>query len=171
MVCMLVFTATVTPFEVAFLKESLNGMFVINRLVDLSFTIDMALNFVTGRFKSEAAVWVTSFRALSRRYLKSWFWVDVVSVLPFDVVGVAINSSDVSKLKIFQIVRLLRLFKLVRLIKGTRIFARWEHNIGLAYSLQSIVKFVLGMLFAAHWVRKVLCVRVHPCRAPTSHHG
>jgi hypothetical protein len=31
------FTATVTPFEVAFLKTSLNGLFVVNRLVDVVF--------------------------------------------------------------------------------------------------------------------------------------
>ena len=35
-----------------------------------------------------------------------------------------------------------------------RIFARWEHRIGLSYSTMSLMKFVIGMLFAAHWVRR-----------------
>jgi uncharacterized membrane protein YciS (DUF1049 family) len=32
------------------------------------------------------------------------------------------------------------------------IFARWEHRMGVSYSTLSLVKFVVGMMFAAHWV-------------------
>jgi hypothetical protein len=35
----LVFTATVTPFEVAFLSTSLNALFFLNRVVDLVFLV------------------------------------------------------------------------------------------------------------------------------------
>ncbi len=31
------FTASVTPFEVAFLKTSLNALFIINRIIDVIF--------------------------------------------------------------------------------------------------------------------------------------
>ena len=44
----LIFTATVTPFEVAFLEtaESTNdALFVINRLLDVIFTLDMLSQF------------------------------------------------------------------------------------------------------------------------------
>jgi hypothetical protein len=33
------FTATVTPFEVAFLKTSLNGLFFVNRIIDILFLL------------------------------------------------------------------------------------------------------------------------------------
>jgi hypothetical protein len=33
------FTATVTPFEVAFLKTSLNGLFFVNRVIDILFLL------------------------------------------------------------------------------------------------------------------------------------
>ncbi len=39
MVVAVLFTATVTPFEVAFLETSLNGLFVVNRIVDVIFLI------------------------------------------------------------------------------------------------------------------------------------
>lgn len=37
MVACLLFTAVITPYEVAFLSSKLNALFVINRLVDLMF--------------------------------------------------------------------------------------------------------------------------------------
>jgi hypothetical protein len=39
----LVFTATVTPYEVAFVETKIGAMFAINRLVDLLFFSDMVL--------------------------------------------------------------------------------------------------------------------------------
>ena len=53
---------------------------------------------------------------------------------------------------------------------GCSIFARWEHQIGLSYSTMSLFKFVVGMLFAAHWVCcrfavSGACVRVGARRA------
>ncbi len=33
------FTATVTPFEVAFLKTAINALFVLNRIIDFIFLI------------------------------------------------------------------------------------------------------------------------------------
>ena len=42
MVILLAFTATVTPWEVAFAGTTvLNGLFVVNRIVDMGFVIDM----------------------------------------------------------------------------------------------------------------------------------
>ena len=38
-VAMLLFTAIVTPYEVAFLSTSFDGLFIMNRVVDLSFII------------------------------------------------------------------------------------------------------------------------------------
>jgi hypothetical protein len=38
-------------------------------------------------------------------------------------------------------------------VAPTSIFARWEHKIGMSYSSLSLIKFVTGMVMAAHWVR------------------
>ena len=46
MVTLLLFTAAVTPFEVAFLTSNgVDGLFVINRMVDIGFIADMFVNF------------------------------------------------------------------------------------------------------------------------------
>ena len=40
----LIYTALVTPFEIALLEDSSIGLFVINRMVDLVFSIDVIVN-------------------------------------------------------------------------------------------------------------------------------
>ena len=44
-VFLLLFTALVTPFEIAFLGTKFDALFVLNRLVDGGFLIDIGLNF------------------------------------------------------------------------------------------------------------------------------
>ena len=43
-----------------------------------------------------------------------------LSIIPFDVFGLVINSSDVSKFRVLRVVRLMRLVKLVRMFKSAR---------------------------------------------------
>ena len=43
----LIFTALITPYELAFLEPELNALFVVNRLIDLTFVIDMVFQFLT----------------------------------------------------------------------------------------------------------------------------
>ena len=68
MFVLLLFAATVTPFEIAFVKHAqLDALFFLNRIVDLCFIADLCANFFTGYFNVELGVWVTSKRAIARR--------------------------------------------------------------------------------------------------------
>ena len=55
----------------------------------------------------------------------SWRRVSLAqcSILPFDVIGLILDSNGLSQLRILRIVRLLRLMKLVRIFKATRCVA------------------------------------------------
>lgn len=54
----LIFTAVVTPFEVAFLAVKLDGLFVANRLFDIIFAYDIAVNMRLAFFNKHDRVWV-----------------------------------------------------------------------------------------------------------------
>ncbi len=81
---------------------------------------DLCLNFITGQFDESMGCWVVTSAAISRRYTRSWLLIDIISIIPFDVIGVLEDSNGVSKLKVLRVVRLLRLVKLVRILKGSR---------------------------------------------------
>jgi len=73
----------------------IDAMFVINRVVDALFAVDMVLQFFTARLNADSSL-VTDLRVLARRYVKGWFIVDVVSVFPFDMTSSAPPSSTAS---------------------------------------------------------------------------
>ena len=64
---------------------------------------------------------------------QTWFFLDMISILPFDVLVVlGIFSSDSaldpSLLRMVRMIRLTRLFKLARIVRASRIFQRWENG-------------------------------------------
>ena len=65
----LIYTALVTPFEVAFLEPRVGVLFVINRFVDLCFLTDLVLNFFLAYYDSEGRTWVCVHKKIAKRYL------------------------------------------------------------------------------------------------------
>eukprot|EP00937_MAST-01D_sp_MAST-1D-sp2_P000861 g861.t1 len=155
----LVFTALITPYEVAVMSElvypDINALFVLNRVVDILFIVDMSLKFYTMYPQSPAngGGWVRDQRQIARNYLRTWFLIDLVSVLPFDIVSYFMGKkNDLAKLRAFRIIRLLRLLKLVRILRANRIFKRWETSMSVKYSYMSMLKFSVLLIIADHWM-------------------
>ena len=80
----LVFTAVVTPYEVGFLPASTSpseGLFIINRIVDSVFVIDLVLQFFLMYHQqviTEGAallVWEIRLDRIAHKYVTSWFFV------------------------------------------------------------------------------------------------
>ena len=111
MITALAFTALVTPYEVALLETQLNPLFVVNRVVDGIFLIDMALQLfvVIALDTPEGTFYVKERKKIALRYLRGWFGLDLISILPFDLVGMLVGSGDVARLKSIRLIRLFRL--------------------------------------------------------------
>ena len=161
---LLVYTALVTPYEVAFLETTWPSvLFVINRFVDLCFLTDLVMNFFLAYYDAMTRVWVCSHRKIAYRYMTGWFFLDVASILPFDSLTIILENTgdaqaaaDFKKLKIFRVIRLLRLLKLMRLVRGARILQRWENRISIRFSVLSLLKFLISTLIISHWIACLL---------------
>jgi hypothetical protein len=110
---------------------------------DVLFVMDVLAGFRTAYFFRQNLI--TDWKLIGMRYLKSWFLLDLVSVIPFELFPGA--SFDVSFIKALKCVRLLRLG---RFFKKR---AHWK-------SMNAAKDFVLFVLVAvcAHWVRTLLSV-------------
>ena len=95
---------------------------------------------------------VKNFRKIRRRYLLGWFSIDLVSVVPFDLLGLFFHSEILSRLKLIRVLRLLRLLKLARVLRASRIFRRMEANISMSYSTQGLIQFSVMLLVMGHWM-------------------
>lgn len=100
----------------------------------------------------EGAQWVFDRRRIVSHYLRTWFIIDLLSVLPFDVIGVASDSETLSRFRAIRIIRLFRLLKLFRVLRAIRIVKRWETSVGVNYKIMSLIKFIILMLLTAHWM-------------------
>ena len=158
----LVFTALVTPVEVSFLQppsaaERLtNGVFLLNRMVDIIFILDMVLQFflayptdVAGK-TTKGKQWVLDQRRIARHYLLSrWFLLDFFSIATsvFDIVG----DDSVEGVSSLRAARTLRLIKLIRMARTSRVFKRWEMRISVNYAYLSLTRIIVSIILACHW--------------------
>ena len=160
----LIFTATVTPFEVAFLEtaESTNdALFVINRLLDVIFTLDMLSQFfLMYKIGEEGASVRYEYRLplLARNYLRGWFALDLFSIAPstFDILpfvpGSGFAAGDgTTNLRVFRVIRTTRLLKLVRLVRSSRLVTRWRTRISVTFATLTIVTLSFAIMVLTHY--------------------
>lgn len=169
----LIFTVIVAPFEVSFLTppSDVDALFVCNRIVDAIFVIDVTMQFLimypTSGESLEGAKWEDDPLKIAKRYLTSWFLIDVVSigVSSFDFYsvtqgasrtvtddgGVVVMQADViSKFKLLRIVRVLRLVKLLRIVRASRILKRFETRVSINYGVLQILRIGSIAIAVAH---------------------
>lgn len=83
----LLFTAVITPYEVGFLPppdSRYDTLFILNRIVDFIFLVDIGVNFVLmypANDDDRSVIWVQEPKRIVLHYLKTWFLVDTVSSL------------------------------------------------------------------------------------------
>ena len=105
-------------------NPSADALFVVNQVVNFVFVVDLVLNFFLPFREdiSKGGRTVREHARIARHYLRGWFFIDLVSVLPFDwldVLGIServTNSGgDPTFIKLIRLLRLLKLLKLARL--------------------------------------------------------
>ena len=93
-VCLLI-TCILIPFNMAF-SENLDAVTWYNiflYIVDAFFVGDIFINFNTAVVKNEVHV-ITNRKTIAIEYIKSWFLIDVLSVIPFDIIFELSLSSE-----------------------------------------------------------------------------
>ena len=170
----LIFTALITPYEQAFLEPQLNELFVLNRLIDLTFISDMFIQFLTMHRVSDhgsdivLSQWEHRLRPIALRYLKGWFAVDMLSVLPciFDngaLLAGSVTTSNAPELKVARVVcrapRLKRLGKMQRLIMHSRLLSIVRTHLSIPHMSMSLFSLVFETIVASHWLACVLSLQ------------
>ena len=163
---MLAYNAFSIPFRIAFgdHKNPLsNPLFWFDMLFDLGFILDVVLNFFTSYFNEEGHL-VTEKRAIAKKYIKCWFWIDAVSSIPFELIvilsgGVSSDELRPTQLargtKIVRVTKVLRILKLLKLFRVMRIFRlveRLERVFIVTFALTAILKFLCFVFYVTHWL-------------------
>lgn len=95
--CLTFYTAIMVPYNVAFKNKTSEdvSLLVVDSIVDVIFFIDIVLNFHT-TFVGPGGEVVSDPKVIRMNYLKSWFVIDLLSCLPYDVFNAFDHDEDVS---------------------------------------------------------------------------
>jgi hypothetical protein len=153
----IMYSVIVVPFRVGFLAlDAANADFdAMDYIIDFLFFIDILFTFNSPFFDKLNNRMVISRGDIARSYLSCWFWIDLASTVPFDLLLTAIegrsNASSLSSIKLIRVLRLARLTKLYRLTK-TVAFKDFLDNLSISPSILSVSALTLQIFLLAHIV-------------------
>lgn len=154
---LLLYTASLTPFETAFIFEThlnIDLRFLINYCVDLIFFYDMFVQMRTPYRDQITGKLVLDVKQISYAYLNSWFPLDIMSVLPFELIQYVVpsnNTEDLATLALLKFFRLTRLLKLLRIMRANRKLKQAQISSGMRYYSLELIKIVVTVIFLIHW--------------------
>ncbi|CAD8043177.1 unnamed protein product [Paramecium primaurelia] len=138
------------PFQISFEME-------INQEISITslgvFTLDILLNFNTGVYLD--GILSMKRQKIAKSYLSFWFWIDLISTFPYDII---INESESliqspKLLRLFKFLKFIHILKLLRLAKLKKFFDKLDEyiqNIRIIGVVLTFFKLFVLVLFLAH---------------------
>lgn len=109
-------------------------LFLLNRLVDLGFLFDILVQFCTAYVDTASDTVVRTHSKIAWHYIRTWFFVDLVSTIPFELLVFFVPHSNgggegsFEFLRLLRVLRLTRLLKLLRVLRANRKFKQLEQE-------------------------------------------
>lgn len=168
--CLTFYTAIMVPYNVAFKNKTSEdvSLLVIDSIVDVVFFIDIVLNFHT-TFVGPGGEVVSDPKVIRKNYFKSWFLIDLLSCLPYDVFNAFDHDEDVSVARgVCVCVRvcgersrvrcvcpqgigsLFSALKVVRLLRLGRVVRKLDRY--LEYGAAMLILLLCFYMLVAHWL-------------------
>lgn len=108
----IMFTVLVTPWRISFQLPVTAFGLVLAGIVNISFIVDTVLHFFLA-VETEAGL-LTDRKEIARRYVKSWFFLDLLTCFPYTTV---LRNVIPASMRILAPMRGLRLLKLLKVVK------------------------------------------------------
>ncbi|QDZ21193.1 ion transport protein [Chloropicon primus] len=148
-VCVL-YNCLVLPFRIGFGDDEFGPLSVLELMVDVMFITDIFVNFRTGYFtfdrEEDEYILVLKQPQAAYHYARTWFFFDLVSSLPVDLLLLFnMNSKTLLYLRFPRMLRLLRLPRLFRYLN------RWEQQIGISRQAFRMAKTLFLLFEFAHF--------------------
>ncbi|EHB07149.1 Potassium voltage-gated channel subfamily H member 5 [Heterocephalus glaber] len=88
------YTAIMVPYNVSFKTKQNNiAWLVLDSVVDVIFLVDIVLNFHT-TFVGPGGEVISDPKLIRMNYLKTWFVIDLLSCLPYDIINAFENVDE-----------------------------------------------------------------------------
>jgi hypothetical protein len=112
--------------------------------VDFSFLIDIIITFFTS-YTDGDNVEVTQHKRIMKNYIKFWFWIDLLSIIPFDYLFSGDSSSALNINALFRFAKFSKLYKIIRLTRLAKVFKLLKKNKALISRFSEKLKLNSGL--------------------------
>ncbi|KAM6917478.1 voltage-gated delayed rectifier potassium channel KCNH5 [Lycodopsis pacificus] len=137
------YTAIMVPYNVSFKTRQNNIVWlVLDSVVDVIFLVDIVLNFHT-TFVGPGGEVISDPKLIRMNYLKTWFVIDLLSCLPYDIIN-AFENVDEGMSSLFSSL------KVVRLLRLGRVARKLDHYLEYGAAVLVLLVCVFGLV--AHWL-------------------
>ena len=88
MLVLMSYVVSFVPYNICFNKSVTNEMTLvkyIDAVVDIFFFIDIIINFISAYDDPETSLPVVKYKKIAKSYMKMWFWIDLITVMPFNM--------------------------------------------------------------------------------------
>jgi hypothetical protein len=143
----IMYNAFVITFHLGFKSEPTMTTMTIDYFVDALFLVDIILCFFKAFYHE--GILVTDPLAMRKNYLKGWFTLDALSLLPLDIIVLLIGVEHFGGMWIIPLLRLPRLLRIARIMKY---FKEWEKDLQINPSIIRILKLIISVMLSAHWI-------------------
>ncbi|CAG9311341.1 unnamed protein product [Blepharisma stoltei] len=152
MILLMLYTGFITPYITCFIDNISEPLFYTEISVSILFFLDTIFTFNSAYF-NRAEMLIVNRKDIAKKYIKTWFIVDIVSILPFDLItgnysGGLTNILKVSRL--YKLFRLIRLMKMMRFAKSRAFLDEFIDKLKLSSGFISMCKFMFIVLVTVH---------------------
>ncbi|PAV61446.1 hypothetical protein WR25_01783 isoform A [Diploscapter pachys] len=141
------YTAFMVPFNIAFKNRDqpgggIDSVALMDSIVDVIFFADILLNFHT-TFVGPGGEVVIEPSVIRHNYFKSWFLIDLLSCLPYDIFYMFKRDDE-------RIGSLFSALKVVRLLRLGRVARKLDNY--LEYGAATLLLLLCAYVLVAHWL-------------------
>ncbi|XP_022331256.2 potassium/sodium hyperpolarization-activated cyclic nucleotide-gated channel 3-like isoform X7 [Crassostrea virginica] len=174
MLVLLLANLIILPVAISFFNNDLTDEWIaFNCISDTVFFLDIIINFRTGIILNDFAdEIILDPKLIAKHYVKSWFFLDLVSTIPMDYIFLwwdaetdiyqMVHAGTRSRvdagsywqgraLRILRLAKLLSLLRLLRLSRLVRYVQQWEEFLAVAGKFMRIFNLICLMLLLGHW--------------------
>ena len=150
----LIYTALAVPYRLSFTSDNDSDWLIVDTIIDVCFFIDILVTFNSSYYDKEMKL-VINRKTIVMNYLKTWFLIDVVSSIPFQLF--LDKNQQVNKLvrlsRVPRITKILRLFKMLKFVKSfnsIEFIHRFVEFLNISESIVRLFKFLASIILVVH---------------------
>jgi hypothetical protein len=154
---LLLVISTIVPYRLAFSDQDSVPWITLYSVADTFFFIDIIVTFFTSVTDDQKIYEITDHRIIARKYLKGWFWIDVISILPLDLILLSEDQQATvlarfAKIgKLYKLIRMIRLAKVLKLLKSKNtVMTQFTQKMRINAGKERLIFFTVFFLFFFH---------------------